>query len=95
MLGDRPLPTDSCIRNWASGQGGWIADSLGQTLLLPDNMQYFAEGSDEAISLKLKWHTIAVNFNFSLFIYLRIISISTSNLAFLSLCFNGFVRLLK
>ncbi|XP_030950334.1 uncharacterized protein LOC115974227 [Quercus lobata] len=61
MLGDCPLPTDSCIQNWASGQGGWIVDSLGQTLLLPDDMQYFVEGSDEAISLKLKWHTIATS----------------------------------
>lgn len=95
LLGDHPLPTNSCIRSWANGQGGRITDSLGQALLFLDNMQYFAKGNNEAISLKLKWHAIAVNFNFSHFIYFRIISISTSNLAFLSLCFNCFVRLLK
>ena len=67
MLGDSLLPTNSSIRNWASGQGHWIADSLGQALLLPDDMQYFSEGSDDVISFRLKWHTIAVNLDLFFF----------------------------
>ena len=53
MLGDQPLPVTSSVRNQASGQGGRITDSVGQALLLPNDMQYFAEGSDEAVSLKV------------------------------------------
>nr|POE98879.1 hypothetical protein CFP56_44641 [Quercus suber] len=59
MLGDCLFPTNSYIQNWASRQGGRIIDNLKQALLLPDDMQYFVEGSAEAISVKLKWHTIA------------------------------------
>ena len=64
MLGDSPLPIDYFIRNWAKGWGSWIADSLGQAFLPSDDLQYFLEGSDEAISLRLKWHTIVVNLDF-------------------------------
>lgn len=63
-------------------------------LLLPDDMQYFVEGSDEAMSLRLKWHTIAVNSNLPLFIYFHIMYMSTSTWFFSSLRFN-FIRLLR
>ena len=60
MLGNQPLPITSSVRNWANGQGSQIVHSLGQALQLPSDGQYFSEGSDEAVSLRLEWHTIAV-----------------------------------
>lgn len=81
MLGDQPLSVDSSIQNWASGQGGWIADNLGRALLLPNDTHYFAKGIGKAISLRLRWHTIAVSSkSFPFFTYLPIISIFAFNL---------------
>ena len=79
MLGDQPLPMTSSVWNLASGQGGRIADGLGQALLLPNDMQYLVEGSDKAVSLSLsgipgKFQT------FPFFTYLSTISISASSL---------------
>ena len=48
-------------------------------------MQYFVEGSDKSISLRLKWHTIAINFNPLFKIYLCILFIFASELTSLLL----------
>ena len=50
-------------------------DSLGQALLLPNDMQYFAEGSDETVSLRLKWHTIAVSSKLFPFLLIGLLSL--------------------
>ena len=60
MLENEPLPVTSTIRNWAQGKGGQIAQSLEQALQLPNDVKYFASGSDEALVVRLQWHTIAV-----------------------------------
>ena len=58
-LGNWPLPTRSSVRNWDKRQGGRIAQSLGQALELPNDVQYFSEGDDEVVTIRLEWHTIA------------------------------------
>lgn len=46
-----------------------------------DDVQYFTDGSDEAVSLRLKWYTIAVSSKFFPFvIYSLIISTLVFNL---------------
>lgn len=62
MLGSEPLPVTSSIRNWAAGEGGCIAWSLGQALQLPKDVKYFFGGSDEALAVRLQWHTIMLTF---------------------------------
>ena len=71
MLGDKPLPNDSYVRTWMNGLGGQVADSLGQALLLLEDMQHYASYWDMDVAIKLKWHTIAVRipFPFSLFFF--------------------------
>lgn len=50
----------SSLRNWASGEGGRIAQNLGKGLQLPKDVHYFSDGSDEALAVRLQWHSIAV-----------------------------------
>ena len=50
-------------------------DSLGQVLLLPEDVHFWDEIRDKDIVLNLKWHTIAVSILLrhpSLFIYFLI-----------------------
>ena len=54
MLGDKPLPTDSYVRTWRNGLEGQVVDSLGQALLLHEDMQHYADCRDEDVALKLK-----------------------------------------
>lgn len=46
MLGNKPLPVTSTIRNWSTREGSRIARSLGQALQLPNDVRYFMDGSD-------------------------------------------------
>ena len=71
MLGDKPLPNDSYVQTWRNGLGVQVADSLGQALLLLEDMQHYASYWDMDVAIKLKWHTIAVRtpFPFSLFFF--------------------------
>ncbi|KAF3970438.1 hypothetical protein CMV_005871 [Castanea mollissima] len=39
--------------------GGRVSNSLGQALLLLEDLKYWLNGRDEDITLNLKWHTIA------------------------------------
>ena len=61
QLGDKVLPIDSYVRTWRSGLGGQVSDSLGKALLLPVDLDHYADCRDKDIFLKLKWHTIAVS----------------------------------
>ena len=58
--------------------GGQVADSLGQALLLLEDMQHYASYWDMDVAIKLKWHTIAVRtpFPFSLFFFFFFSSVS-------------------
>lgn len=68
MLSDQPLTVTASVRNWVAREGGWITRSLGQALQLLSDVRYFADGSDEAIALRLQWHAIAMMFNPSLLV---------------------------
>lgn len=75
MLGDEPLTVTSTIRNWSSRGGGWIAWSLRQALQLLNDVRYFSESSDEALAVRLQWHTIAVTLILCLFNFYYVISL--------------------
>ena len=45
---------------WEKGEGGHIAQTLAEGLLLPDDMHAFEEGSEESVGRRLEWHAIAV-----------------------------------
>ena len=59
-LDGMPFLADTCIRVWEKGEGGRIAQTLAQDLLLPKDVSAFAEGTEESIRRRLQWHTIAV-----------------------------------
>ena len=61
MLGGKPLPAMASVRMWA--QGGRVAHSLVSDLLLPEDIQFFSDGSEDSIVRWLQWHTIAVTFS--------------------------------
>ena len=55
------MPTDSYTRTWRNGLRGQVSDSLGKALLLPANLEHYADFQDEDIVLKLRWHTVAMS----------------------------------
>ena len=57
---DRPLLASASIRSWAQGQGGWVAQSLVHDLLLPEDVQFFLDETEDLLARQLQWHTIAV-----------------------------------
>lgn len=61
MLGDKVLPIDSFVRTWQNSLGGKTSDSLGNVLLLPNDMDHYKGCRDYDLFSKLKWHTIAVS----------------------------------
>ena len=60
LLDSKPLPSTACVRMWEKGEGGRIAQTLAEGLLLPDDMHAFEEGSEESVGHRLEWHAIAV-----------------------------------
>ena len=58
-----PLPITASVRMWAQGEGGRVAQSLMSGLLLPEDIQFFLDGSKDSIVRRLQWHTIAVTFS--------------------------------
>ena len=61
-LGDKPLPMSVSVRMWAQGERGQVAQSLVQGLLLPKDVQFFSDGTEESLARRLQWHNIAVTF---------------------------------
>ena len=45
---------------WEKGEGGRIAQTLAEGLLLLKDMHAFEEGSEESVGRRLEWHAIAV-----------------------------------
>ena len=62
LLDGKPLLSTACIRMWDKGEGGRIAQSLAETLQLPEDVHAFEEGSEESVGRRLEWHAIAVIF---------------------------------
>ena len=60
LLDGQPLPSTTCVRMWEKGEGGRIAQSLVEGLLLPEDVHTFEEGSEEFVGRWLEWHAIAV-----------------------------------
>ncbi|KAL0013011.1 hypothetical protein SO802_000080 [Lithocarpus litseifolius] len=58
-LGNEPLPATASLRLWAQGEGGRVAHSLASGLMLPADVQFFRDGTEESIAKRLQWHTIA------------------------------------
>ena len=61
-LGDKPLPMSTSVRMWAQGERGQVAQSLVQGLLLPEDVQFFSDGTEESLVRRLQWHNITVTF---------------------------------
>ena len=55
---------------WEKDEGGRIAQTLAQGLLLPDDVHAFEEGSEEFMGRKLQWHTVAVTLYLLILYYL-------------------------
>ena len=58
---------------WEKGEGGRIAQTLAEGLLLPDDVHAFEEGSEESVGRRLEWHAIAVillSLYFRIYIYI-------------------------
>ena len=72
MLDGKPLSATASVRLWAQGNGGKVAQSLVNGLLLPEDIQFFSDGSKDSIVQWLQWHTIAVSSFTVLFIYLGV-----------------------
>ena len=68
-LGGEPLPAVASVKMWAQGEGGRMAQSLVNGLLLPEDVQFFLDGSEDSIVRRLQWHTIVVTFLSLLLIY--------------------------
>ena len=60
LLDGKPLPSTACVRMWEKGEGGRIAQTLAEGLLLPEDEHAFEEGSEESVGRRLEWHAIAV-----------------------------------
>ena len=60
LLDGKPLPSTACVRMREKGEGGRIAQTLAEALLLPENVYAFEEGSEESVGRRLEWHAIAV-----------------------------------
>ena len=60
LLDGKPLPSTACVRMWEKGEGGRIAQTLAEGLLLPEDVHAFEEGSEESVGHRLEWHAIAV-----------------------------------
>ena len=60
LLDGKPLPSTACVRMWEKGEGGCIAQTLAEGLLLPEDVHAFEEGSEESVGCWLEWHAIAV-----------------------------------
>ena len=63
---------------WEKGEGGRIAQTLAEGLLLPDDVHAFEEGSEESVGCRLEWHAIAVtpcsSFTFHTFFFTSVLS---------------------
>ena len=46
-FGDEPLPAFASLKAWAQGQGGRVSQSLVHGLLLPEDVQFFSDGSED------------------------------------------------
>ena len=86
LLDDKPLPSIACVRMWEKGEGGRIAQTLATSLILPDDVHAFEEGTEEAVGRRLQWHTIGVT---------PFPSITYHPLYFVGVVTSVFVRLLN
>ena len=53
---------------WAQGEGGQVAQSLTHSLLLLEDVRFYAKAVDESLTIRLQWHVIAITFLIRLFL---------------------------
>ena len=67
---EAPLPVTDKVRPWRKGCGGKVAKSVGEALLLPEDMKHWAKWDDDSLLLNMKREaTIVMNFCSSLIFY--------------------------
>ena len=74
------------MRMWEKGEGGRIAQTLAEGLLLLNDVHAFKDESEESVGRWLEWHTIAVTL---------CLSITYHSYLFISVLISVFVRLLN
>ena len=52
-LDGTPLPASASVRAWEKGEGGRVAQSLVHGLLLPEDVNAFADGIDKSMGRRL------------------------------------------
>ena len=86
LLDGKPLPSTACVRMWEKGEGGRIAQTLAEGLLLPNDVHAFEDESEESVGHRLEWYTIVVT---------PCLSITFLTFLFISVLTSVFVRLLN
>ena len=61
MLGREALLATTFLRTYRKGDGGRVAGSLGKALMLPKDIHFWEDVTDEDLVLNLKWHSIDVS----------------------------------
>ena len=54
MLSGEPLPAIVSVKMWAQGEGGRVAQSLVNGLLLPEDVRFFSNGTEDSIVRRLQ-----------------------------------------
>ena len=62
MLHEEPLLENASMRNLGDGEGGYVADALGRTLLLPANMEELKNMRMQEVFLSAKRYLGMVRF---------------------------------
>ena len=60
-LGRQPLLATTFLRTYRKGDRGRVAGSLGKTLMLPKDIHFWEDVTNEDLVLNLKWHSIDVS----------------------------------
>ena len=56
MLHEEPLLENASMRNLGDGDGGYVADTLGRTMLLPTDMEELKNMRMQEVFLNAKWY---------------------------------------
>lgn len=62
MLGRKPFPATVSLRMFRRDDSGRVADSLKKAIMLPEDVRFWEDATDEDVVLNLKWNTIVVSF---------------------------------
>ena len=60
QLDGKPFLVITSVQVWDKGKGGRVAQSLVHSLLLPNDVHAFEDGTEESMGKRLQWHTVVV-----------------------------------